>query len=125
MTSEMKVIEAKARELYPIRPRNFAVEIEVFKLAWEYGHSHGESEVMSYYCDLAELAQKSISAATSADFAIRKPSNAPAEVALEQVPLEGDAPRRCKTGEGDPQNMECMDCGAALGEICRKHSTDM
>jgi hypothetical protein len=64
MTPEMKAIEAKARNLYPIHPRNFAVEMEVFKLAWEYGHSHGEADVMSYYCDLAELAQKSISAAT-------------------------------------------------------------
>ena len=53
------------------------------------------------------------------------PSNVSAEADLEPEALEGDAPRRCKTGAGDPQNMECFYCGAALGEICRKHSTDI
>ena len=28
--------------------------------------------------------------------------------------------RRCDTGDGDPQNMECMICGAAFGEQCRQ-----
>ena len=27
--------------------------------------------------------------------------------------------KRCTTGDGDPQNMECMVCGAAFGEACR------
>lgn len=39
-------------------------------------------------------------------------------------PLAGYDPwfhrRRCETGDGDPQNMECMVCGAALGETCRR-----
>lgn len=60
MIKEQKIIEEKARDLYPICPRNFAVEMEIFKLAWEYGHSFGEGEVLSYYCGLAELAQKAI-----------------------------------------------------------------
>ncbi len=28
--------------------------------------------------------------------------------------------KRCETGDGDPQNMECMVCGAAFGEVCRQ-----
>ncbi len=27
--------------------------------------------------------------------------------------------KRCESGDGDPQNMECMVCGAAFGEACR------
>lgn len=32
--------------------------------------------------------------------------------------------KRCQTGDGDPQNMECMVCGAAFGEACRARSVE-
>ena len=62
MEDEYSRIEKKARELYPIKPRKFVIEMEVFKLAWEDGHSGGETEILSHYCDLAGLVQLSIDA---------------------------------------------------------------
>ena len=62
MTPEMKAIEAKARDLYPIRPARYVIEMAVFKAAWERGHSHGEASVLDHYCDYAEIAQIAINA---------------------------------------------------------------
>lgn len=33
--------------------------------------------------------------------------------------LEKAFPKRCLTGDGDPQNMECRWCGAPLGGVCQ------
>ena len=62
MTPEQKRIEATARKMYPLSQRNFALEMKVFELAWEHGHSHGENDVLNYYCDFAELAQAGLNA---------------------------------------------------------------
>ena len=64
MTPEQKRIEAKARELYPLSVRNFALEIKVFELAWEHGHALGESEVLNHYCDFTEVAQAALNTTT-------------------------------------------------------------
>ena len=60
MTEEQKSLYAKARNMYPIRPRRFVVEHEVFMMAWQHGHSGGESEVLSFYADFASVAQSAL-----------------------------------------------------------------
>jgi hypothetical protein len=44
-----------------------SVSDHIFRLAWEHGHSSGDSEVESYYIDFADLA-------TSAYYATRQGS---------------------------------------------------
>jgi hypothetical protein len=52
---------ARCELLYPLGENaTDKVLNELWRLAWEYGHSSGYGEVANYYCDLSQLAMLGI-----------------------------------------------------------------